>query len=84
MGHTHKIGQITARGPRLMVAGWEIGCLCTLEPDYRPNANWQQGLAVITLSEQSSVHAFSVEQVTFTGRGRVRRAYFRGNEFVVK
>lgn len=84
MGHTHKIGQITARGPRLMVAGWEIGCLCTLEPDYRTNANWQQGLAVVTLSEQPSTHAFSVEQVTFTGTGRARRAFFRGNEYVVK
>ena len=84
MGHTHKIGSITARGPRLMVAGWEVGCLCTLEPDYRANPNWQQGLAVITLSEQSNVHSFAVEQITFTGTGRIRRAFFRGQEFVVK
>ena len=29
MGHTHKVGQYTARGPRHVVAGWEVGCLCT-------------------------------------------------------
>jgi len=84
MGHTHKIGSYTARGPRLMVGGWEIGCLCTLDPDWQQNANWQQGIAIVTTSDAASVHHFSVEQVVFSGSGKTRRAIFRGKEYVSK
>jgi len=84
MGHTHKVGAYTARGPRLCVGGWEVGCLCTLDPDWQRNANWMQGMAIIITTETAGVHHFGVEQVTFSGRGKVRRAFFRGNEFVAK
>lgn len=83
MGHTHKIGTYTARGPRLAVGGWEIGCLCTLEPDWQRNANWMQGMAVTTISETPNVHHFSVEPIVFSGTGKTRRAFFRGNEYKV-
>lgn len=85
MGHTHKIGKTTRRGPRLCVGGWEIGCLCTLEPEYRRNANWQQGMAIITTTDILGLHHFAVEPLEFVGRGKgARRVIFRGNEFVAK
>jgi len=85
MGHSHKIGCYTARGPRQAVGGWEVGCLCTLEPEYMRNPNWMQGLAVVTSSNApDSNHTFSVEQVVFTGTERSRRCFFRGKEFVAR
>lgn len=84
IGHTHKIGCYTARGPRLCVGGWEIGCLCTLEPDWQPNANWMQGMAFLTTSDTAGVHTFSIEQAVFTGTGRIRRTIFRGQEYIAR
>ena len=81
MGHTHKVGTYTARGPRLCVGGWEIGCLCTLDPEWQRNANWMQGMAIITTTEAPGVHHFTVEPVVFSGTGNKRRTIFRGREY---
>lgn len=47
MGHSHRIGSFSVTGPKSMVSGWEIGCLCK-QLDYAYNANWQRGFAVVT------------------------------------
>lgn len=82
MGHTHKIGSYTATGPRHTVGGWEIGCLCQCH--YNKHPNWQLGFAVLTTSEQPRTHTFAVEQVQIVGSGNIRRAIFRGKEYVAK
>jgi len=78
IGHSHRQGTFMARGPRLMVGGWEIGCLCELEPLYTRHPNWQQGIAFVTTG---TGHSFGVELITFTGKGRKRRAIWRGQEY---
>lgn len=78
IGHSHRQGVLMERGPRLLVGGWEVGCLCGLEPEYARHPNWQQGLAFV---EGGTGHAFSAELITFTGSGRIRRAIWRGEEY---
>ena len=78
IGHSHRQGVVMESGPRLMVGGWEVGCLCELEPEYVRHPNWQQGIAFVTTG---SGHSFGVELITFVGNGRVRRAIWRGKEY---
>jgi len=78
IGHSHRQGFIPETGPRLLVSGWEVGCLCELEPEYMRHPNWQQGMAFITTG---TGHSFGIELALFIGRGRTRLTYFRGKEF---
>ena len=78
IGHSHRQGFTPETGPRLLVGGWEVGCLCDLNPEYVRHPNWQQGMAFITTG---TGHAFSVELALFTGTGRIRRTIFRGQEY---
>ena len=78
IGHSHRQGVYMARGPRLLVGGWEVGCLCDLNPEYMRHPNWQQGLAFVTTG---TGHSFTVELVTFVGTGRVRKAVWRCDEY---
>jgi predicted phosphodiesterase len=78
VGHTHRQGYHVVTGPRLMVAGWEIGCLCSLEPEYTRHPNWQLGLAFVS---GGSGHSFAVELVPFITAGKARRAIWRGEEY---
>jgi predicted phosphodiesterase len=83
MGHSHRIGNCMATGARLLVGGWEVGCLCDLEPEWGPrHKNWQQGMATITIPNTSRSHCFGVEQVVFVGSARRRRAVWRGQVYI--
>ena len=47
-GHTHKVASVHAKGLLSgLIGGWEIGCLCHLEPDYMAMANWSHGFALV-------------------------------------
>lgn len=47
-GHTHKVASVHAKGLLSgLIGGWEIGCLCRLEPDFMAMANWSHGFAVV-------------------------------------
>jgi len=85
IGHNHKVGTVTARGPRLAVGGWEIGCLQKLEPHYKKHPNWTQGIGVLSEWGNADSQHFSVENLIFTGKGdNPRRCIFRGKEYEVK
>jgi hypothetical protein len=54
--HTHRLGAYykRMRGTGEHIGGWEIGCLCDLDPEYVSNPNWSHGFATITRCEGSS------------------------------
>jgi len=80
IGHSHRQGVIMERGPRLLVGGWEVGCLCQLEPEYARHPNWQQGVGFVTTGTGQS---FGMELVTLTGNRRRKRAIWRGEEYTL-
>jgi hypothetical protein len=54
--HTHRMGTSHRRVPAIdglratedVVSSYEIGCMCRLDADYAPGANWVNGFAVVT------------------------------------
>ena len=82
-GHSHRMGAYFTTGPRHTVGSWESGCLCSLEPGWIGEPDWQQGLVLIETSERPQVYHFQVYQVVFTGK-RPKRARVFGKEFVVR
>lgn len=50
-GHTHRIQTFTRRDLRGQEAGFNIGCLCDLDPHYGVFADWQLGFAVVTFRQ---------------------------------
>ena len=87
VGHGHKSASITMRGPRMLVGGWEIGCLQNLRPHYHDGeqANWIQSMAVLNEWGNADSQHFNVEEIVFTGvDDEPRRCIFRGKEFEVK
>lgn len=77
-GHTHRLGAVYATTRNGLVAGYENGCLCTLEPHYlQARPNWQRGFSVITHWRKE---AFHVDQVPFLGEGRRMKAVVMGGE----
>jgi len=79
-GHSHRTGQYIARGPREQVVGFEVGCLCRLDPTYLSHANWHQSVAFVTFNSEDD---FFVEQVVFSDRRGKKSAIFRGKEYIV-
>jgi hypothetical protein len=79
--HSHRTSCYTIRGPNSSRAGYVIGCLCTLTPEYRAHPNWLQGMAITTVNH-GKFDTFSVENLIFSGTDRSRRVIFRGKEFV--
>ena len=51
MGHTHRQGLFCTN---IKANYWaaEAGCTCVLEADYAPNPNWQQGFAIVYLTDK--------------------------------
>lgn len=76
-GHTHRLGSHYVRTRRGMVAAWENGCLCSLEPEYIPNPNWQHGFSLVTHNGKDS---FQVEQIPLLGEKKRKKAYVWGQE----
>lgn len=46
--HTHHMGAHYKSMVRREIVGYEGGCLCNLEPSYKLQANWQQGVVLVT------------------------------------
>lgn len=80
-GHTHRLAVLRkaipqAGGGHRIVVGAEVGCLCSLEPNYAPSrdADWAQGWAAVSVWEDG-LH--DIELISY----REGYATFRGERF---
>jgi len=66
MGHVHRMGCVSLRQPSIgareehQLRGYEIGCMCDLNPIYASSPNWTNGFAIVALGEDT----FGVELVS--------------------
>lgn len=67
-GHTHRIGSSIKRRPGIpgvradeFLKTYETGCVCMIDADYCPGADWAQGFAIIHEDPGSDV--YQVEQI---------------------
>ena len=66
VGHVHRLASTSVRQPAIanrkegQHLGYEIGCMCDLNPIYASSPNWQNGFAIVCLDDDS----FGVELVT--------------------
>uniref|UniRef100_A0A6M3IRM6 Calcineurin-like phosphoesterase domain-containing protein n=1 Tax=viral metagenome TaxID=1070528 RepID=A0A6M3IRM6_9ZZZZ len=58
--HTHRGGSFYKRDRFGMWGWWENFCLCSLNPDWIQNPNWQQGFSLVHFSDSGR---FWVEQI---------------------
>ena len=76
-GHTHRGGSYFATGRNGVVFAHECFCLCSLNPNYMKNPNWQQGFSIATVTKDT----ISIESIPiFTARGK-KIARWRGKEY---
>lgn len=76
-GHTHRLGAHYVRTRRGVVAAWENGCLCRVDPDWTKRPNWQQGMSLVV---HDGVDTFGVQQFAFVGEGKKKRTFVFGEE----
>jgi hypothetical protein len=83
-GHCHRIGVTYKMTRRGLVAAFECGCLCSLDPEYTVSPDWQQGITIVTYSEDEANPLFCVEPVVFipSEDGQQTRVIWRGKEYV--
>jgi hypothetical protein len=68
IGHVHRLGATAIRRPAIagktdvQHMGYEIGCMCDLNPVYASAPNWQNGFAIVSLSDNT----FGVELVSIS------------------
>jgi predicted phosphodiesterase len=74
-GHTHRLAQFYHRDHNGNHVWLETGCTCSLEPEYTPDPDWQNGCVVLTLHRKTG--AFQAESV-YIHKGN---AVFRGKEY---
>lgn len=66
MGHVHRLGSVSMRQPAIgkrvekQLVGYEIGCMCDLDPIYASAPNWTNGFAIVALGNET----FGVELVS--------------------
>ncbi|HUT86478.1 MAG TPA: metallophosphoesterase [Candidatus Heimdallarchaeota archaeon] len=53
-GHTHRLGKFYHRDHNGSHVWVETGCTCRLDPEYAEDPDWQQGMVVITHTEDGS------------------------------
>ena len=75
-GHTHRRGVYEHRDHNGFHAWWELGMLGSIRHDYVDYADWTQGFAVVTWSDDRE--HFGVEEV----RIHEGVTYFRGKRYV--
>ena len=63
--HTHRLGAYykRQRGTGQYLGGWEIGCMCDLNPEYVSNPNWSHGFATISRVESSSRYHVALHEI---------------------
>ena len=76
-GHTHRGGSYFIQSRLGVIQAHECFCLCSLNPGYVRNPNWQQGIAMATVTKNS----LAVELVPFFRKGKKVYAQWRGNEY---
>lgn len=80
MGHCHRGAKIHIPKPDgTQLFGVEGFCLCDLNPEYDPHANWTQGIVFIT---EHNSGFYEVEPIQFHRLDRLY-AYWRGAEYSV-
>ena len=62
-GHSHRIQNFTKGDLNGQIAAWNIGCLCDVDPHWRPHTDWAQGFAVVHWKEVDGQWFFDVQQV---------------------
>lgn len=72
-GHVHRMGSFTHRDLHGAHSWHEVGCSCSITPEYVTDPDWQNGCAVVSYTE----NWYQVEPV-FILNGR---AMFRGQEY---
>lgn len=60
-GHTHRLAKYIARKAGRKFIWLETGCLCSMEPEYMLNPNWQQGFAMIQIENRKIKRAEVIE-----------------------
>jgi len=63
-GHTHRLGSYYKRDRFGIYGWWENGCLCSLDPDWIQNPNWQQGFSLVHFTKDR----FWVEPIQIINR----------------
>lgn len=60
-GHTHRLAKFIARKAGRKFIWLETGCLCSLNPEYMIEPNWQQGFAVFYFIDRKLRHSKCIE-----------------------
>lgn len=60
-GHTHRLAKYIARKAGRKFIWLETGCLCSMEPEYMLNPNWQQGFAMMQIEDRKIKRAEVLE-----------------------
>lgn len=50
-GHVHKLARYSVRKSKRRFLWLETGCLCSLDPEYMIDPDWEQGLGIITFEK---------------------------------
>jgi len=70
-GHTHRMGSYYRTDESGTKQWHEVGCLCSLTPEYLAKPNWQQGFAVIRYSsDEALVDLIAIGKRGFIADGR--------------
>lgn len=62
-GHTHRLSKYIARKSGRKFIWMETGCLCSMQPEYMLNPNWQQGYASIVFGLDGKVKTSQVHEI---------------------
>lgn len=77
-GHVHRMGTHFVTTRKGIVQAQECGCLCKLDVEYANRPNWQQGIVLATVSNESvDIEPILIHQLN----ENKRRAYWRGREY---
>lgn len=60
-GHTHRLCKYIARKAGRKFVWFETGCLCSLNPEYIINPNWQQGFVTVEFKDSKVRQAQTIE-----------------------
>lgn len=62
-GHTHRLAKFTTRKSGKRFVWFETGCLCTLDPEYMVQPDWQQGYASITFDNKGKLKESHIVEI---------------------
>lgn len=62
-GHTHRLAKFTTRKSGKRFVWFETGCLCTLDPEYMVQPDWQQGYVVIKFDSKGKLKESRIVEI---------------------